>query len=896
MAALVSLVMTDIVGSTRRWNMAEGAMAADMETHDRLIVEVVAAAGGRVFKHTGDGMIAVFDDPAAAVSAAAGVQRALGDIVWQHADGLQVRAAVHSGVVYERDGDMFGTAVNKVARILSVCPPGAVLVSNTIAVLLAERAPEGHSLRVVGEVSLTGFSTPEVVHAVTGAGVAVVGSLSAAIDPGRRGGELPRIDDELLGRTDEVAAIWDALGRARLVTLVGVGGMGKTRLALEVAAGGSDAFAGGVWWIDLSNATTADAVVPVALAAVGARETEGRTALQAVCDRFAGMTALVVIDNCEHVLHAAFELVDALRSAAPELRIVATSREALGVRGEQLIPIGSLPIADGVALFAERARAVRPDLDVDANREVIERLCARLDGIPLAIELAAARCRSMLPAEIDSRLDDRFRLLRGGRAGAERHRTLQAAVAWSYEMLDDDERTVFQGLCVFAGGTLVDGLAVVCGIDELEVLDIVDRLIARSMVVTVACEFGSRYELLETLRQFAEDRLVEAGTIDQVRNRHLDWVHHLAGSIARSGGTPGAGHAFCRFCVEVDNMRVAIAHALGTDRHHRAHEIVAAIGGSALIRLEYSLFDMVRPIRLDDDWTDAAAVCAAWGAHADQQRGVRPVEGPVGGVPEHFVRTNPAVTLLHAWLQLVGFGRWQVALDLIEGIRPSGDGLRLAVDQAWLAFTGLAINNDRHEVDLDEVDRRGRAALALARSTGDEVAIAEISIWFASALAWGRPQQALDLTADAKEIALRLGALQILDVATAFAVMALASGLANGTVERRAVAFDLRQLLVNQLQQGSVYNVVVLSGVVFTLFATHDPDAAIMLVLAIKDFNGFDYSLTLHEAGVDLPADLTPYRTRLAAMSLADVVGQVIAALDRVIAEEEADTAAGGGS
>jgi class 3 adenylate cyclase len=418
MASLVSLVMSDIVDSTRRWNAAEGAMAADLELHDRLIREVVEGAGGSVFKHTGDGMVAVFDDPVAAVSAAAGVQQVIGAAQWQQPDGLRVRAAVHTGVVYPRDGDLFGTAVNKVARLLGVCPPGAVLVTNVVAGLLADRGPEGLGLRAVGEVALAGFTTPELVHAISGVGVGPVGSLAAGIGQPRRGGELPPVDDELVGRVDELAAIWEALGRARLVTLVGVGGMGKTRLALEVAAGGVDAFPGGVWWIDLAAATTAESVLPVAMTAVSAREVPGRTVLESFCDRFATSNALIVIDNCEHVLATAADLVRALRVAAPEVRLVATSREALGVRGEHLLPVGSLPGHDGVTLFVERALAVEPDLDVAADRVVIERLCARLDGIPLAIELAAARCRSMTPGEIDARLDDRFRLLRGGRSGA----------------------------------------------------------------------------------------------------------------------------------------------------------------------------------------------------------------------------------------------------------------------------------------------------------------------------------------------------------------------------------------------------------------------------------------------------------------------------------------------
>ena len=731
MASLVSLLMTDIVGSTRRWAVDDAAMSADLETHDRLLREVVAGAGGSVVKHTGDGMLATFDDPAAAVGAAAGIQRVVGEASWLQVDGLQVRAAVHSGVVYERDGDVFGTAVNKLARVLAACPSGGVLVSTVVANLLAERSPEGLAVRSVGEVALSGFATPEVVHAVTGMGLVEPDSVAvAAMAVEGRGGVLPPIDDELIGRVDELAAVWDALGRGRLVTLVGLGGMGKTRLALEVAAGAVDAFADGVWWIDLSNATSADAVVPVAVATVGAREMPGRTALESFCDRFAGRSALLVIDNCEHVLATAQDVVQALRTLAPEVHIVATSREALGARGEMLVPIGSLSEPDGVALFAERATAVQPTLDVETDRTVIERICARLDGIPLAIELAAARCRSMMPSEIDDLLGDRFRLLRGGRSGAERHRTLQAAVAWSYEMLEADERHVFHHLAVFAGGTLIDGLATTTGVDRFELLDILDRLVSRSMVTTARTVLGTRYGQLETLRQFAEDRLAEAGTIIDVRDRHLDWVRELAISIFFSSGTPRGGEGFHRFCAEVDNLRVAVAHAIATGRHNVAHEIVAGCASNAYFRPLRELLDWVRPIRLEGEWTEAAAYCAAWGVAHDMIRGIGIDLWPTGGVPDAVIERYPIVRLAAAFNTLFLPGGWSVAVQMLASV-PSDDGLiSVNTDGVWLMTQNWRQLSGGPEAEMSddefaEIRRRGTTAIDLASKLGDELAQAQ---------------------------------------------------------------------------------------------------------------------------------------------------------------------------
>lgn len=529
MASLVSLLMTDIVGSTRRWAVDDAAMAADRELHDRLLREVVLATGGAVVKHTGDGMLAVFGDPAAAVGAAVGIQRVVGGASWRHAEGVQVRAAVHTGTVHQRDDDVFGTAVNKVARILGVCPPGGVLVSSVVVELLHERGPEGLGLAPAGRVQLAGFTNPDDVWAVIGSGLTVDPVGPGAVDPGLVPGRtLPPVDDELVGRGTESAALWDLLARHHLVTLVGVGGMGKTRLALDIAHGAQARLPQGAWWIDLSVATSADAVVHVAMATVDARELPGRSPLESLCSRLSSGEALVVVDNCEHVLPAAKAMVTAIRRSAPGVRILCTSREALDLRGEQVLPLGSLPESDGAELFRERARAVNPDLDLHTDPAAILRICARLDGIPLAIELAAARCRSMTPAEIEARLDDRFRLLRSGRPGAERHRTLRAAVEWSSSLLDDDERHVCNSLSVFAGGTLVDGLSAVTGLDDLEVLDVLDRLVARSMVTTANTPLGTRYGQLETLRQFAEEQLVAAGTAGVTRDRHLAWVCSLA--------------------------------------------------------------------------------------------------------------------------------------------------------------------------------------------------------------------------------------------------------------------------------------------------------------------------------------------------------------------------------
>ena len=885
MGSLVSLVMTDIVGSTRRWNAAEGAMAADLELHDRLIRGVVEGAGGSVFKHTGDGMIAVFDDPVAAAMAAAGIQQEISSAQWQQVDGLPVRAAVHAGVVYPRDGDLFGTAVNRVARLLGICPPGAVLASNAVAGLLADRAPEGFSLRGVGVVTLAGFGTPEPVHAITGPGIEPIGALAVSTAV-RAGGLLPRIDDEMIGRTHDIAAIWEALGQARLVTLVGVGGMGKTRLALEVAAGSVDTFPGGVWWVDLAAATTAEAVLPVAMAAVEAREAPGCSALQSLCDRFATTTALVVIDNCEHVLPSVFTMVDALRTTAPDLRIVATSREALGVRGELLVPVGSLPVGDAFTLFAERAVAARPGLDTTAERVVIERICTRLDGIPLAIELAAARCRSMTATEIDARLDDRFRLLRGGRQGAERHRTLQAAVAWSYEMLDDDERHVFHCLCVFAGGTLIDGLAAVSRLDEFDVLDIVDRLIGRSMVVASTTPLGTRYHQLETLRQYAEDRLVDAGEIESVRARHLGWAHQLATWISSCICTPRGGDALRRFAAEIDNLRVAVAHSRETGRHHMGHEIVAGLVTLARALPAWEVFDWVLPIELDGDWTPAAAVCAARAAIADLRRGVPVPDGVIAGLPEHVVAMHADVQITQAELWAMTARDWRGALDLLDRIESTDHKIRLAREHTRLLSYRIAqLVDDVSDDEFTACRTRGFEALEMARASGDDVRLCSIEAMLATALAIRCPDEARALALEGIEIASRVGAWNLRDVAIGAYFFAVGELAERADQVPLAEVMALRAAIARTLESGDERLGAVLSSSAFPLLNGADWDVLFLFRLVWRRASGIDLAKQIQRVGIPLPADWSVWEGRAERMSLNDAVRSILAALDRVIAE-----------
>lgn len=859
-------------------------MAADLELHDRLIRDVVEDAGGSVFKHTGDGMIAVFDDPVAAVGAAAEVQRAIGATQWRHPDGVRVRAAVHSGVVYPRDGDLFGTAVNKVARLLGTCPPGAVLVSGATAGLLVERAPEGVGVRPVGSVALAGFAAPEAVHALVGPGLAHVDDLSgrAHVQPTR----LPVVDDDLVGRFDELAAIWDALGRARLVTLVGVGGMGKTRLALEVAAGAAQPFADGAWWIDLAAASSGDAVLPVAMAAVGAHESPGRTPLESFTDRFQGLTGLVVVDNCEHVLRAARDLVEALRTHAPDMRVVATSREALGLRGEQIVPVGSLPTAEGIELFVERARMARPDLDTTANGDVIERICARLDGIPLAIELAAARCRSMTPAEIDARLDDRFRLLRGGREGAERHRTLQAAVGWSYSLLDPDERTVFDRMAVFAGGTLLDGLVAVAGLDDFDALDIVDRLISRSMVVATTTPLGTRYHQLETLRQYAEDRLFEAGVFGDVRDLHLAWVESLIGRFHAARGLEAEAAAFHRFDAEIDNLRVAVAHAVADGRHATAQAVVAGLRTFGQHTYALEVFDWVQPLVVEHGWTADAATCAARHAVADFYRGWAPhLLTSADDLPDWYEAAPATDRAVYLGAQLQLGCSWRLAVDLLDRCTPATLDERIEVlGCRFFAAYIRQVTEDLTPAEVDEAVAEGGALVELTRQATTERGRAAGLFYATWGLAGFRPEEATAVGNEAYRIASRLGAERLAHVALAGVGYSL--GLTDPPLQ---VLESIRERITEALRVNLVQPAGVLGmTAVLPVIGRRDPEFAARAYSVWKREFGRDQRRFLERIGVVLPDDMSAIEQQTVGVSIADLVRELLAALDLVIAERSA--------
>ena len=542
-------MFTDLEGSTRLWEEHREAMRGALARHDAVLREAVEQRDGVVVKTTGDGLHAVFVTAADALAAAIDAQLALEAENWVLPDRLRVRMGLHTGGAELRAGDYFGPVVNRAARVAAAAHGGQILVSHATEELVRDDLPAGVGLFDLGEQRLRDVARPERVFQVTHAGL--VGEFPALRSLDRPARGLPAAQTSFIGREGELAALMGVLREARLVTLIGVGGVGKTRLALEVAAEMVGEFGDGVAFCELASVTDRAAVPDAVASRLDVRPVPDVAALDRIVVTLAGREMLVVLDNCEHVLEVAGGLADAIIRACPGVTVLATSREGLGVDGEVLRPVRSLRMpaedasleevaaSESARLFAARAMAVRPEFVVDAaTGPAVGEICRQLDGVPLAIELAAARAGSLTVGEIAERLDNRFRLLTGGRRSAlERHQTLRSTVDWSYEMLENAEARVFDRVSVFAGGFTLDAAEEVVsgdGVERLDVLDLVGQLVARSMIIADNSGDTTRYRLLETMRQYGRERLDATGDADAWRARHADYFLELAGRAETS--------------------------------------------------------------------------------------------------------------------------------------------------------------------------------------------------------------------------------------------------------------------------------------------------------------------------------------------------------------------------
>jgi predicted ATPase/class 3 adenylate cyclase len=587
----VTFLFTDVEGSTRLWEGHPDAMPDALAEHFRILNQAIQARDGMVVSDTGDGVFAVFPAAKAAVAAAVAAQGALGAASWGATGPLRVRMGLHTGHADRGHEDFHGTEVNRCARLMAAAHGGQVIVSEATYVLVRDDAPTDVSFLDLGEHRLKDLARPERIHQILHPGLRVefppLRSLSAFPN------NLPAALSSFVGRAAELAEVNDALTRARLVTLTGAGGAGKTRLALQVAADRIERHPDGVWLVDLAGLADPRLLTQAVLSALHVPELPGRPVLEVLTSYLASRDVLVVLDNCEHLIGPAAELVDAVLRAAPKARFIATSREPLNVPGEISWRVPSLslpeeadrPATDGseaVALFVERARAADPSFSLTPDTlAVVTTISRRLDGLPLAIELAAARVRALSVEEIAARLHDRFALLTGGaRTALPRQRTLEAAVAWSYELLDENERRLFARLSVFAGSFDLGAVEAVCSADPIQpeqILDLLTRLVDKSLVSVLHAGGATRYRLLETLRDYARNRLAASDDARGVHEAHTRWAVVFAETAGAHLMGPDQARWLQDIAASMDDLRAALGRTIEAGDHETGLQIMVGL-------------------------------------------------------------------------------------------------------------------------------------------------------------------------------------------------------------------------------------------------------------------------------------------------------------------------------
>jgi predicted ATPase/class 3 adenylate cyclase len=597
MTETLTFLFTDLEGSTRLWQEYPEAMKSVLARHDDLLRAAVESCNGQVVKTTGDGFHAAFASTQDGLSACVQAQQDLLEGTWEATGLLKVRMGLHIGESQERGGDYYGTAVNRAARLMSAANGGQVLLSAAVADMVADNLPDGVSLRDLGEQRLKDLQHPEhifqLVHPELPADFPAIASLN------RLPNNLPSQPTVFVGRQAELGEINNLLvaDKVRLLTLIGPGGMGKTRLALQSGAEMFDRFVDGTYFIDLAPIRDPNSVLAIIARTIGLSESSNGSMLDDLKDQLREKTMLLLLDNFEQVTSAAVQVAEILQFC-PRLKLLITSREALRVRGEHLYPVPPLGLPkvdarlptmeelvryEAVQLFIERAQAVKPNFELnEENAETIAELCLRLDGLPLAIELAAARIRLYSPQALLDRLGSRFKLLSGGaRDLPERQQTLRDTIDWSYELLADEEKTLFEVVSVFSGSTFEAVEAVVDDIESLDenVVDVVEGLVSlvdKSLIRMSEDSAGEpRLRMLETIREYAADRLkVDQDLHDAVCRAHANYYADFA--ERQSGLMMGSEReeAMEEMSADVENLQIAWHYWVDEGNLEQLHKMV----------------------------------------------------------------------------------------------------------------------------------------------------------------------------------------------------------------------------------------------------------------------------------------------------------------------------------
>lgn len=574
----VTFLFTDIEGSTQLWEKHPEAMKSLLALHDSILKEAVDANRGVIIKTTGDGIHAVFEHALDAVHAAVDAQRGLqASDVFETSEALvRARMGIHTGEAELRDNDYYGPTLNRAARIMSAGHGGQILISDVTAQVVREYLPAGLSLQDMGEHYLKGLLRAERIYQVVAPGLQTdfppLNSIPTATN------NLPPQLTSFIGREREMKEAAKRFSDARLLTLIGPGGTGKTRLSIQLGTELLPQFADGVWFIELAPIADPALILQAVASALSVRAQTGMPLTTIVNDYLRAKNLLLILDNCEHLVEASAQLADEFLRNAPQVKIIASSREALSIAGETVYRVPSLSSPhqanvtreavlgfESAQLFVERASAANPKFQLtDDNASYVAQICSRLDGIPLALELAASRVSAFTPEQIAKRLDDRFKLLTGGsRTALPRQQTLRALIDWSYDILSPDECRLLKRLSVFAGGWMFE--AVETMFDDMDVLELLPQLVNKSLVVMDDESEELRYRLLETIRQYARDKLLESGEAAEIRDRHLDYHVSLAEEAESHLYKTGALNWVTRLESEYDNLRAAIEWGLDND-------------------------------------------------------------------------------------------------------------------------------------------------------------------------------------------------------------------------------------------------------------------------------------------------------------------------------------------
>jgi len=796
-SGVATILFTDIEGSTRLWDQEPERMRPALARHDAIARSLIEENRGIVVKLTGDGVYAAFADPFDAVAATLQLQLALADPEATNGVPLRVRCGLHTGTIERRDNDYFGSEVNRGARIMSAAHGGQVILSQSVVDSMAGRLPADVTLRDLGSVRLRDLTRPEHVYQVLHPGLRrdfpALRSLEATPN------NLPQQVSSFVGREGVLEQVGKLFETTRLLTLLGVGGLGKTRIALQVGADTLDKYPDGVWFIELAPLPDPRLVAQEVASALGVVEESGRPVQEALVKHVADRKLLLILDNCEHLAHACAELAKALLRAGPKVTILATSRESLHVSGETTFSVPPLTVPhkhrpvtvaelkdyEAVRLFSDRAVAAQPVFAItEKNAAAIAEICYTLDGIPLALELAAARVRALPVDAIAARLSDRFRLLTGGdKTSLPRQQTLRACIDWSFDLLAASEQGMLRRLAVFAGGWTLEAAERVCAdhiVDVYDVVDLLTHLVEKSLVQMEAD--GGRYRLLETVRQYAKERLNEAGEKGPTRTRHLAYFLSLAEEAMPHLMEREQGMWLKRLDVERENLLVAHAWCdraeggaeLGL-RLLNAVRIYWISRGLGVLGLRVSSEALARPGAgernlLRCQALDATAYLAYFMGRYDEAQRFSEECLAIARAIENRDRVVAALTLLGA----VAMGKG----DRAAAHRHLEESLALAreLDDTFrleTALTGLA-ELYRVEGDLDAAEPLYEESLALNRKegVGSNIAVNLLNIAMV-AIGRGMGERARTMLIEAFAIAGEIGwtttGRDALDVAAGFA-------------------------------------------------------------------------------------------------------------------------------